>query len=63
MLPWGWGFGELAIAIIVIAAVVGIVYVALKQFGVTIPQWFVHVIWIVVCAFVCILAIRILMAM
>ena len=59
-----WSIGEIAIAIIIIiAAVVAIVYVALKKFGITIPPWVVQVCWIVVVAGVCIPAIRLILGM
>ena len=58
-----WGIGEIAIAIVVIAAVVALVYVALRQFGVSIPPWVVQIFWIVVVAFVVIFAIRLVMGM
>lgn len=53
-----WSISELAIAIVIIAAIVGLVYVALRQFGVAIPAWVVQVFWIVAVAIVVILAIR-----
>lgn len=58
-LPWGWSLEDLAVAIVVIAAICALVYVALRRFGVVIPAWFVEVFWIVVAAFVVILAIRV----
>lgn len=58
-----WSIGEIAIAIIIVAAVVAIVYVALAKFGVAIPGWVVQVFWIVVVAAVCIFAIRLLLGM
>lgn len=58
-----WSFGELAIAIVIIAAVVALVYVALNKFGVSIPEWVKQVFWIVVVAFVVIFAIRLVMGM
>lgn len=53
-----WSFTEIAIAVVIIAAIVALVYVALRQFNVTIPQWVIHVFWIVVVAVVVILAIK-----
>ena len=58
-----WSIGEIAIAIIIIAAVVAIVYVALAKFGIAIPAWVIQVFWIVVVAGVCIMAIRILLGL
>lgn len=58
-----WGVADIAIAIVVIAAIVALVYVALQQFGVAIPGWVQHVFWICCVAFVIILAIRIVAGM
>lgn len=58
-----WGIADIAIAIVVIAAICALVYVALKQFGVSIPEWVKHVAWILVVAFVIIMAIRIVAGM
>lgn len=58
-----WGVGELAIFIVVVAAIVALVFVALRKFGITIPDWVVSVFWILVVAFVVILAIRFVMLM
>lgn len=55
---WGVSFAEVAIWIVVIAAIVALVYIALRQFGVGIPAWVVQVFWVVVCAVVVILAIK-----
>jgi hypothetical protein len=57
------GIAGLAIAVIIIAAVVAIVFVACKQMGVAIPGWVVQVFWILVVAIVCIAAIRLLLTL
>lgn len=54
----GYSLVQLLVMIVIIAACVGIVYVALQQFGVAIPRFVVLIFWIVVCAFVAIAAIR-----
>jgi uncharacterized protein (DUF983 family) len=59
----GMSVGQIAIAIVVIAAIVAVVFVALRQFNVAIPSWVVHVFWILVVAAVCILAIRFLLTL
>ncbi len=61
--PRTWGFGEIMIAIIIIAAVIGITVLALRNFGVEIPRIAVQIFWIVVVAFLAILAIRFLLGM
>lgn len=55
----GVSFVQLAIWIVVIAAVVALVYIALNQFGVAIPPWVAQVFWVVVVAFVVIVAIKV----
>ncbi len=59
----GWGIGEIAVAIIIVAAVVAVVFVALRKFNVAIPEWVVQIFWIMVVAVVCILAIRFLLSL
>lgn len=58
-----WGIGDLAIMIVIVAAVVALVYVGLRQFDVSIPQWVIQIFWIVVVAFCVIFAIRLVMSM
>lgn len=58
-----WSFGEMAIGIVILIAVLAVVWIFVKQSGVPIPQWLIHVAWIVVAAFVCIIAIRLLLSM
>ncbi len=59
----GWSIGEIVIAIVVIAAVVAVCYVALNQFGVAIPPWVIRIFWICVVAVVAIFAIRFLLSL
>lgn len=61
--PWGLSIPDLAILIVAIAAIVALVFVALRQFGIAIPGWVVHVFWILVVAFVIIVAIRLVSSM
>ena len=58
-----WGIGDIAIAIVMIAAIVALVYVALRQFGVAIPQWVIQIFWIVIIALVAIFAVKLIMGM
>lgn len=53
----GYSFIQIAVLIVVIAAVVGLVYVALRQFGVQIPGFVVQIFWILLCAVLVIAAI------
>jgi len=55
--------GQIAIAIVVFAAVVALVYVALKQFGISIPAWVQQVVWICIIAVVVILAIKFVLSL
>ncbi len=59
----GYSVPHLAIMVVIVAAIVGLVYVALNQFGVAIPQWVQHVFWIIVVAFVVIAAIKLVASM
>ncbi len=58
-----WSIGSIAIAIVIVAAVCALVFVALRQFGIAIPGWVVQIFWILVVAFVVIAAIRLLLSM
>ena len=54
---------QLLILVVVIAACVALVWIALRQFGIAIPGWVVQIFWIVVVAFVVILAIKMVAGM
>lgn len=41
--PRTWGWAELLIAIVVIAAGIALVWIAIRQFGLTIPAWIIQV--------------------
>ncbi len=58
-----WGVADFLVLVVLIAAVVGITYVALRYFGVTIPAEIAHIIWIVIVAAVAIIAIRFLFSL
>lgn len=60
---WGFGIGELLVGIVILAACVALVYVALQQFQITVPGWVVQCFWIVVVAFVVVLAIRLVLSL
>ncbi len=49
---------QLAIAAVIVAAIIGIVFIAMRQFGVSPPAWAIQMFWICVCACGAILAIR-----
>lgn len=58
-----WGIGEIAIAIVIIAAVVALVMIACRQFGVSPPPWLIQCLWVVLVAVVVIFCIRLVMSM
>lgn len=58
----GHSFPEIVIAIIIIAAIVAIMYVALRKFGIEIPDWVLQIFWIVIVAIVAIVAIKFLLS-
>ena len=53
-----WGFGDFLIAIIVVAGCIAITYIALRVFGVEIPQWVAQIFWVVIAVCVAVFAIR-----
>lgn len=57
---FGLTLTQLAIAAIILAAVCAVVYVALRQFGMMPPAWAVHILWILVIAFVAVVAVLLL---
>lgn len=59
----GWSFAQLAIAVVIVAAVIALVFIAVRQFGVQIPAWVVQVFWVLVVAVVIIFAIRFVMTL
>ncbi len=59
----GWSLIDILKGVIVIAAVVGIVLIALKVFGVTLPIWLWQIIGIVAVCIVALVAIDIIIAL
>jgi hypothetical protein len=59
----GYSMVQLGVIVIVVAAVIGIVYVILRQMGVMIPPFIVQIMWILLAAFVGILALYFLVSM
>ena len=58
-----WSVGQIAVTVIVVAAIIAVVFVITKAMGVPIPPWVVTVFWICLAAFVAIFAIRFLLSM
>jgi hypothetical protein len=59
----GYSIGQLLILVVVIAACCGLVMVACRQFGITIPPWVTQVLTILAVACVVIFAIRLVLSM
>lgn len=53
-----WSIADFLIAVVIVAAAVGILYLALQYFGIAIPPVIIKIFWIVIVACVAILAIR-----
>lgn len=60
---WGLGFGELAILAVVMCGVIALVYIALRRFGIKIPEWVAQALGVVLVCFVIIICIRLLLSM
>ncbi len=55
--------GYYAIAIILIAAIIGVVIVITKQMGVAIPPFIITILWIILAAVIGIVAIKFLLSL
>ncbi len=62
-LAGGYSLVQLAIMAIIICGVLGVVFIVMKQAGVTLPQWVWAIIGIVFLCFVGIVAIRLIASM
>lgn len=58
-----WSFGEVLVALIVLAAVVAVFLIALRNMQIAIPPWVTQIIWVVGVAVLAILAIRFLLSL
>lgn len=58
-----WSVIDLLIFVVILAAVIALVYIALRQFGVSIPGWVLQCFWVVVVCFVVIFCIRLVAGM
>jgi hypothetical protein len=59
----GWSIGQLAIAVIIIAAIIAIVFIVTKNMGIAIPNWVAQVFWVLVLAVVGVLAVKFLLGL
>jgi len=55
--------GRWLIYAIVLAGVIGIAYIALKQMGITIPAWVNQILWILVIIVVAVFSIRFILSL
>lgn len=59
----GMGVGGIAIEFIILVAIVAVVLVICRAMEVPVPGWIITIAWILLAAFVGILAVRLLMSM
>jgi hypothetical protein len=55
-----WGLAEFAIAVVVGAGIIALVVVAIRKLNITIPDWLIHVFWIVAVVIVIVVAIKLI---
>ena len=53
-----WSITNIILAIIVVAGMIGIMYVALHEFGIAIPPFIITVLWIVLVVIICCAAVK-----
>jgi hypothetical protein len=58
-----WTVGDVAIAVIVILAIIAVVLIVCRAFGVTIPQWVWAILGVCLAAFLGVLAVKFLMSL
>lgn len=54
--------GQIAIYIVIVAAICALVFIALRQFNLSIPAWVQQVFWVLVVLFVVIFAIKMVLS-
>lgn len=54
----GYSIVHIALAIIVIAGIIGIVFVVTRQMGITIPPFIVNVLWIILAVVIGVVAVK-----
>jgi hypothetical protein len=57
------GIPELAVWLILVAAIVAVVLIVLRAMGIAVPGWVVQILWVIAIAAVGILAIRLLLSL
>lgn len=58
-----WSFTDVIIGIVIVAAVIAVLYIALNEFGIKIPQWVIKIVVILVVAVVSVFAIKFLVSL
>lgn len=59
----GYSLFQLAIFIVVVAGLVAVVVIILKQLGVTVPAWLQAILWVILVVIVGIFAIKVIASM
>lgn len=57
---FGLSFAQLAIAVVIVAAILAVVFVVLRKLDMMPPEWAQHIIWILILALVAVIAILLL---
>ena len=58
-----WSLGQIAIAVVILAGLVAIVFIGLRAMHVEPPAWVLQIGWVLIIVFVVVLAIKILLSM
>lgn len=56
--PAAWSFGEILIALVILGGAAGIFLIAMRQFGLQVPQWVLQMLGIVAVVLVAVVLIR-----
>jgi hypothetical protein len=59
----GYSIIQVIIFLVIVIAIIGVLYVVMQATGVKLPPWVIQIGWIVLVAFVAILAIKLLWGM
>jgi uncharacterized protein (DUF983 family) len=59
----GYSLTQLAVAVIILAGICAVVWIAMRAMGVSPPPWIVQVLWVVVVVVVCVCAVKFLSSM
>lgn len=59
---FGWNIGQMAIAALIVAGIIGVFLVVARQSGITIPPFVLTILWIVFAVVIGVVAIKFLMS-